>query len=156
MNLFSNDYTAKVDALEAEGLTTSDAQAAIEAQQMTAAQRYGYRMKRDRDNAPRAESEIKLEDVAAEGREDAGVRMLKLSTSKGSRGGISSFASVCVRRYSNGYQTETSALFQDYAKWYNATPCKRVTEKAIEAAHRVALETFAEHIAAAKLQYNID
>lgn len=151
------NYSQQIDLLELEGMTTSDAQELKAPEEETPAQRYGFRMKRNMRNELSAESEYKLEDVPADSMEEAGVRMIKLSTSKGSRGGISSFASVCVRRDTgHGYQSETSALFQDYAKWYNVTPCARVTEKAIREAHAVALESFADHIAAAKLQYGIE
>ena len=110
---------------------------------------------RKRHDGWAAESEQKLQDVAADSMGAAGERIIKLSTSKGPRGGISSFVSVCIRRRENGYQSEQVAMFEDYAKWYNVTPCARVTEKAIQAAHAVALQTFADHIAAAKVQYGI-
>ena len=69
-----------------------------------------------------------------------GTRILKLRTSK-SRGGLSASVSVCIRKGEDGYATETTVIFQDFFKSGIApTPCKRVTEKAIQSAHENALE----------------
>jgi len=74
------------------------------------------------------------------GETQTGTRILKLRTSK-SRGGLSASASVCIRKGEDGYATETTVIFQDFFKSGIApTPCKRVTEKAIQSAHENALE----------------
>lgn len=64
-------------------------------------------------------------------------RVAKISTSKSSRGGISSTISVCLK----GSGVETFKVFEDYMK-HIQTPCKRVTQAALEAAH---LATIANH-----------
>jgi hypothetical protein len=69
-----------------------------------------------------------------------GTRILKLRTSK-TRGGLSASASVCVRKGEDGFSSDTTMIFQDFFKSSIApTPCKRVTEKAIQSAHENALE----------------
>ena len=123
-------------------------------QDAIAAPAYDYRVKHNSYGLS-IESEVKLEDVAASGSECAGQRIIKLNTSKSAPLGISSFASVCVRRFEGNFRSEVTALGEDYAKRYNATPCKRVTEKALVAAHMAALASFADHIAAAKKHYKI-
>ncbi len=83
-----------------------------------------------------------------------GTRILRLRTSK-VRGGLSSTASVSIRSLKNGFATETTILFQDFFKSGIApTPCNRVTEKSIEAAHKAALEQMESLIAEALAFYN--
>lgn len=95
----------------------------------------------------RAESEISL------GAAEDGERVLKLSTSRNSRGGLSSFASTCIRKDEGGYYSERHAIFGDYAKNFNPVPCARVTEKAVKDAHTKALEQFPAIIEEAKAYY---
>lgn len=82
-----------------------------------------------------------------------GQRILKLRTAK-SGAAISATASVCIRKDCGGYFSETHALFQDfYVKGIAATPCKRVTEKAVREVHSRALHEMNGLIAEAKAHY---
>tara|TARA_B100000780_G_scaffold274958_1_gene240782 strand:- start:577 stop:921 length:345 start_codon:yes stop_codon:yes gene_type:complete len=87
------------------------------------------------------------------GQTPQGTRILKLRTSK-ARGGLSAFASVVVRSKKNGYLCETCVIFQDFTKANIAPiPCKRVTEKAVRAAHDSALTFMDELIVEAQNFY---
>lgn len=68
-----------------------------------------------------------------------GTRILKLRTSK-IQGGLSAFASVCVRSGKGQFQTETTRIFEDFVKPNIApTRVKRVTERAVSEVHEIAL-----------------
>jgi hypothetical protein len=72
-------------------------------------------------------------------------RVLEISTSKRRSGLISSFANVSTiedRTSSDGnsYSMKTTEIFGDYAKYFNPTPAKTATEKAVKEAHIKALE----------------
>jgi len=68
-----------------------------------------------------------------------GTRVLELTTMK-AKGGASSSAIVYYLKGEGDYQTKTTALFHDFAKYNIAqSPIKRVTEKSITEAHKIAL-----------------
>lgn len=82
-----------------------------------------------------------------------GTRRLVLRTSK-AKGGLASTASVFVRSVKDGYAVDSTVIFQDFFKSGIAPmPCSRVTEKAIETAHKAALEQMESLIADAKAFY---
>lgn len=98
-------------------------------------------------NGWQAVSEVALHDTGE------GARVLRLRTSK-DKGGIAATATVFVRKGCNGYATETHAIFSDFYKSGIApAACARVTEKAIEAAHRHALAFMDALIEEAKAFY---
>ncbi len=102
-----------------------------------------------------AESEVVLEDKAAGSMHGEGVRLLKLSTSKG-RNGISTSASVVIRMLDRGFISEQFIPFQDYSKTIQTIPCARVNEAAIASAHQTALaQKFTTTLAEVKKHYNI-
>lgn len=110
---------------------------------------YTMTQKRDGHNA---ESVAKLGDVAADGMDAAGERMIGLNTYKSGRE-IVSVASVHIARKSNGYSTKSFDVFGDYRRTVAKVPCARVTAKAIEAAHVAALEYFSDCIEGATKRY---
>ncbi len=82
-----------------------------------------------------------------------GTRFLRLCTSK-ARGGLATTASVFIRSMQSGCPVETTVLFGDFRKsGISPTPCSRVTEKSIEAAHKVALAQMESLIAEAQAFY---
>ena len=70
------------------------------------------------------------------------------------RGGASSSATVYYLKGEDGYQTKTTALFQDFAKYNLAqSHIKRVTEKSITEAHKIALLQMDDLVAEATAFY---
>lgn len=83
-----------------------------------------------------------------------GTRMLSLRTSK-ARGGLASCASVFIRSQKDGYATDTTVIFHDFFQSGIApVSCTRITEKAIEKAHRIAKEQMENLIMQAKAFYH--
>lgn len=99
----------------------------------------------------RAESEAEL------GETPEGTRMLELTTYK-VRGGLAASANVFIKKDSgNGYFTKSTMIFQDFNKQgIAATPCKRVTEKAIHEVHSRALLEMDSLVDEAKAFYQIE
>ena len=94
-----------------------------------------------------AQSEAVLEETSK------GTRILKLRTSK-IQGGLSAFASVCVRSGNGTFRTETTRIFEDFVKSNIApTRVKRVTERAVSEVHQLALLQMDNIIAEAKAFY---
>lgn len=88
-------------------------------------------------------------------------RVLSVYTSKCRAGVINTFASVCVEvdhinpDTGKPYTMQTTAIFSDFAKRYNTTIAKTVTEKAVRAAHDVALQSIEAVIQEARGFYTI-
>ena len=68
-----------------------------------------------------------------------GERTLIISTSKNSRGGIASFATVYI--INENEHSRTTEIFGDYRKHFNQTEAKMVNEKRILEAHDVAMQS---------------
>jgi len=84
---------------------------------------------------------------------EEGQRILKLRTAK-IPGGLAASASVSIREDRNGFQCETTSIFQDFYKSGIAvTPCKRVTEKTVRQVHQQALMEMDQLIAQATAFY---
>lgn len=82
-----------------------------------------------------------------------GTRILKLRTSK-IQGGLSAFASVCIRSGKGNFQTETTRIFEDFVKSNIApTRVKRVTERAVTDVHNLALLEMDDIVKEAKAFY---
>jgi hypothetical protein len=83
-----------------------------------------------------------------------GERFVKLTTSKDSRGNITSHASVFIERDSgNGYRTQSHMLYGDYSKRIHTVTGKNATEKNIRTIHAEALCLFASVIEEVKAFY---
>ena len=79
-------------------------------------------------------------------------RMIGFTTLK-RYSGVSTNASVYLLRPDG---CKTFMVFEDYSKTVQTFPKKRATQKGIVDCHTEASVKFAEHIAAAKAQYNIN
>lgn len=75
-----------------------------------------------------------------EGGENDG-RYVKVYTSKGSSGRVSTNAQVMTLGNSGGYSTESFMMFQDPSMWLNKGEKVRATEKTLMEQHLRALET---------------
>ena len=96
----------------------------------------------------------KAESEAVLGETSEGTRILELTTTK-VRGGLAAYANVFIQKDSgNGYLTKSTVIFQDFNKHgIAATPCKRVTEKAVLEVHERALLEMDEIVEEAKAFY---
>lgn len=87
------------------------------------------------------------------GTESEDPRVLEITTSKGSRGGIDTFASVCTIEDKGGYQIKTHAIHGDFFGRVQSVECSRVTDKAVMCAHSDALKSINDIIDAAREFY---
>lgn len=81
-------------------------------------------------------------------------RILSVTSSK-SRGGIGTIASVHILVDEGEFQVRKFTIFQDYQKTIANTPCKRVTEKTLTAAHDEAMKGIDVVLLEVKAQYNL-
>lgn len=77
-------------------------------------------------------------------------------TTSGERGKIDSTASVSFFEQQNGYVTDTFTVYQDFSRRVFPPLAKRVTDKALEAAHAEALAIVDQIKAAAIAHYKND
>ena len=96
----------------------------------------------------------RAESVAVLGETPEGTRKLELTTSK-TRGGIAAYATVSIyKTCEGGFSSKTTEIFGDFRKsGIEATPCNRVTEKAIREVHARALTHMDALIEEAKAFY---
>ena len=71
-------------------------------------------------------------------------RYVKVYTSKGSSGRVSTNAQVMTLGTSGGFYTESFVMFQDPSMWLNKGEKVRATEKTLIEQHKRALFTLAE------------
>lgn len=109
-----------------------------------------YKLERDAYKQLSVTSEKVIQNLG-----DRGDRVLQVSTSKSSKGDISSLASVHIKKVERGFISREHTMFEDYSKWFNRTPCARVTEKALVTAHEKALEQWPEIETEVKAKYGI-
>lgn len=102
-------------------------------------------------NGHRAETDFVIQTGLKDNMGRDCVRLMRISTSKGSYGGVSSFAQVLLK----SEVSETTLFPDDYMKHFNKSNPPRVTEKVIREAHNTGLAHALEHLAAAKAQYGI-
>jgi hypothetical protein len=88
------------------------------------------------------------------GEVESGTRILRVSTYKYSRGGLWSCATVGIEKNEGGYTSFSFMMYQDFHKGFNFTPAKRVTEKSVMEAHKVALSMLPAIVEEAKQQYS--
>lgn len=107
-------------------------------------------IKKSKFNGWEAESTLTLWE-----NEDGTSMQLSLCTRKHSSGGfVYTHASVAkIKPQAGGYSTKTYALYEDYHQGFNKQIVSRVTDKAIEKAHKMALEQFEEVKQAALAHY---
>lgn len=145
-------YSEQMQTLETQGLTTSDAQAVIDAELKKAAA-YEVKMEKTK-NGWRARSEFQIGTAPASGSDGECPRFLRLETDKGYRGGVES----SVRGFKRTGHFEVSAMMiggtggGDFSKTVTRHDV-RVTEKAVREAHVAALRQFDALIEEAKAYY---
>ena len=94
---------------------------------------YEIKTRKSYDGSWRAESHAKL------GETTEGTRLLELCTYK-VRGGLAAHANVFIYKEERGFTSKSTEIFGDFSKSGIAfTECKRVTEKALVKAHKLAL-----------------
>lgn len=105
-------------------------------------------------NGWKASTEIEIGDSPADYTGFPAKRILRMTTSKDSRGNISAFAVTCERRDTGyRYSSECHALFGGYSKKVLAVVNKKATEKQVMAIHQEALASFPAIVEEAKQFY---
>ena len=102
-------------------------------------------------NGWNATTQIELE-PCKDGYDKPAKRVLEFTTTKGISG-LSTNASVCII---NSEGNKSFIMFEDYNKTVMLFPKKRASEKTMKECHALASEKFADHLAAVKIQYNLE
>ena len=101
---------------------------------------YETKIKKDKFNGWIAETEIPVEKYYDESEKAEVTRVFAITTSKSSRGLVSR-VSVHKEIPQDGYISKVTTIFQDYYKIIMTHDIARVTSKAIQEAHNLALES---------------